>query len=97
MNELTMLEGVADNDIRELSLDEIEMIGGGNNSRGAPRPRIPGGGSGWFGPAMYAIDLAAHYIRDTWGDQIHRAFFGDGESTVRTYGQMSRHKGRGSR
>ncbi len=44
MNAMIMLEGVADNGIRELSLEEIEMTGGGQNTRGLPRkPEYRGG------------------------------------------------------
>lgn len=69
MNELIMPEGVADSGIRELSLDETEMISGGNNTRGAPRRPMRGGG-GWWGPVIYGAERAATYVWDRLGGTI---------------------------
>lgn len=69
MNELIMPEGVADNGIRELSLDEAETISGGNNTRGAPRRPARGGG-GWRGAVYVAAERAVNYVWDRWGGAI---------------------------
>jgi len=90
MNVMTMSEGMVDSGIIELSLDEIEMIGGGHNTRGVTRdPFRSRGGSGWVALGFYAFEVAAHYVRDTWGDEIHRAFFRRGNGRG-TRGQMGR-------
>ncbi len=68
MNELTMLEGVADSGIKELSLDEIEMISGGSNTRGAPRRPAGGGGGRWGW-----VFVAAEFVWDRWGGPIIEA------------------------
>lgn len=69
MNELVIPEGVSDSGIRVLSLEEVETISGGSNTRGAPR-RPMGGGGGWWGPVIWAIDRAVSYAWDRWGGGI---------------------------
>lgn len=50
MNELVMPEGVSDSGIRELSLDEIEIVSGGSQTRGAPRR------PGWGAAVGYVVE-----------------------------------------
>jgi len=91
MNAMTMLESVSDSGIRELSLDEIEMIGGGHNTRGMPYNPFRGGAGGGsiFSIAVVVFDYTARYIHHRWGRQIGD-FFTRMPSHRPTSGQMGR-------
>ncbi len=91
MNAMITLEGVADSVIRELSLEEIEMIGGGQNTRGLPRkPEYRGGG--WRGWAIVIVERAVDYAWGRWGSSIMDAV--DKYGTARANYDAQRYKKR---
>jgi len=90
MNAMTMLESVSDRGIRELSLDEIEMIGGGHNTRGMPRR--PERGGGWRAWVIIGVERTVDYVWNRWGGTILEAV--DRYGTARANYEAQRYKKR---